>query len=52
MCFFFHRWGKWEVVESGKLRENGRHIGYFKIQERKCLVCNKIESDEIKKEIC
>jgi hypothetical protein len=41
---FFHDWGKWKVTEEGKLTNpNGSHVGYFKLQQRECSKCGRIE---------
>jgi hypothetical protein len=48
-CFyFFHEYEPWKDAETGRLKEGGRVIGLFTVQERRCKVCNKLESRTVK----
>lgn len=48
-CWLTHRWTNWyragDVLARGSYTQRQRKIGY--VQERKCLVCNKIEFSEV-----
>lgn len=55
MCWLFHKWTKWGDKGTGKLASGGdifcnvtlsqvAVIGRFTLQERRCTVCNKLQS--------
>lgn len=49
MIHIFHKWSKWETIEQGRIYVEGKpvlpnhSIGFYKLQQRICKKCNKIQ---------
>jgi hypothetical protein len=41
--FFLHRWGKWKDNMKGDINEEGRRIGSYIEQERRCINCGIVQ---------